>query len=120
MAPVIAPLLSGNTKRTAVTGFAILYVLLVCAISDYRMSAWLDAASNRQHSVSNTGIDKVKVFVPHHRDARILQNQFVVEAPNITAGISFVIDRYLFLAADLQDYGQSPIRIPCRAPPSLS
>jgi len=107
-------------KRVAVTAFAILYVIMVCMISESRTAVWLEAASHRQDSLAFSGLDKAQVFVPHYRNARILQNQFVVEAPDTSAGISLSVDRHLILTVDSRIYGQSPVRVPSRAPPSLS
>jgi len=115
----MATVLKDMMKRVAVTGFAILYIVMVCTISEYRTANWIEAATHRPDSLAFSSLGKAQVYVPHYRNARILQNQFVVEAPNIATGISMAVDRHLSLAVDSRIYDQSPTRVPSRAPPSL-
>jgi hypothetical protein len=107
-------------KRLAVIAFAILYAGMVVGISVNRTSAWVDAFAHRQPSGPSASIDKAKDYVPQLRHPRILQNHFVVEAPQADSGTLLVIVRHLESSPDFRAYGHSPLRIPSRAPPTFS
>ena len=106
-------------KRLAVVAFAILYAGMVIGISASRTAAWIDAFAHRQSSGPTASLDKAKSFVPQVRHPRILQNHFVVEAPQVVSGALQVIDRHLDITPEFRPYGHSPLRLTSRAPPSL-
>ena len=109
-------------KRFAVTGFAILYALLVFGISASRTSVWVEANARKQKTDQADGIriGKPEPFSPHFSQKRIPQNQFVVESPWIASGALLQSNPHVALPMDVWSRGQSVPGIPSRAPPSLS
>ena len=110
-------------KRVAVTGFAVLYALLVLGISVNRTAAWaeLKASQNNKSDQSlSFSVGKSSTYTPHHGKKRIPQNSFVVESPLIAAGMILKTDETVIAPVEVRVHGHVASNIPSRAPPSLS
>jgi hypothetical protein len=109
-------------KRVAVTGFAVLYALLVLGISVNRTAAWAESNASRNKSDQRTaiGIGKPSAISLHYGRKRFPQNSFVVESPLIASGMILKSSERVVVQADVRVHGRLEANIPSRAPPSLS
>jgi hypothetical protein len=110
-------------KRVAVTGFAVLYALLVLGISVNRTAAWAESKAS-QNNKSDQGlalsIGKASAYSSSYGHKRIPQNSFVVESPLIAAGLILKSSESVISYVDVRVHGHVASNIPSRAPPSLS
>ena len=109
-------------KRVAVTGFAVLYALLVLGISVNRTAAWAESNASRNKSDQRTAIsiEKPSPYSPHYGKKRIPQNSFVVESPLIASGMILKSSERVVVHVDVRVHRHVAANIPSRAPPSLS
>jgi hypothetical protein len=108
-------------KRFAVTGFAILYAVMVFGISASRTSDWVkaNAPGHRSDQSSLDKIGKPEPYNPPFGRKRIPQNPFVVESPLSSTGTRLISDPYIALPSDIRVQGHSELSIPSRAPPPV-
>jgi len=110
-------------KRIAVTGFAILYTLLVLGISLNRTAAWAESKASQTKPDRGLAfnVDKPGPYSSTHSGKkRIPQNSFVVESPLIASGIILKSSERVIVSAEGRLYSPYASNIPSRAPPSLS
>jgi len=107
-------------KRFAVTGFAVLYAVMVFGISASRTSDWVKANASRSKS-NQDSVDRIGKPEPHNPPSgkkRIPQNPFVMESPLTATGTPLKSDPHVALPSDIRVQGSSELSIPSRAPPS--
>ena len=110
-------------RRFAVTGFALLYAVLVYGSHTDRTSLWLetltDQATTQQHDTINVQDNEESRKVPKGQK-RTLPNQFAFAPPLIALGIILKSNRYVALHVEEQIPERFHRSISPRAPPVLS
>jgi hypothetical protein len=109
-------------KRIAVTGFAVLYAVLVLGISVNRTAAWAESKASQNKSDQGTAFSVGKPSPPSspYGKKRIPQNSFVVESPLIASGIILISNERAIAPTEGRLHGPFASNIPARAPPTLS
>src|SRR5262245_11861117 len=109
-------------RRLAVTGFAILYAVLVLGTSASRTFASIEAVSGSLKATHPAirGNDESPHAGLQPGQKRMLQDQFVVPSPLTAAGISLEAERHVVFTMEIRARGQFRPTLPSRAPPFLS
>jgi len=109
-------------KRVAITGFAVLYALLVLSISQNRTEAWAESKASQSKKGEGVAFSpgKPSSYSPLHGKKRIPSNTFVVESPLIESGTILESRESVVAPPEVRVHGLFASKIPSRAPPSLS
>src|SRR5262245_32917017 len=106
-------------RRVAVTAFALFYAVIVWGTSAQRTSLELEQIPNSQAKPSIVSVEEVGGSGLRPSQKRILQNQFVIEAPLIASEIFLSSERRVVLRHEVRARSQFRPSVPPRAPPTF-